>query len=359
MAVPMLITSGTMLMVISSQKDEVEFRSKNANARALAVSGAQHGLAVLADNPAFVGTYQVDFDAGSSVVSIVDWEIDGVDNDDDGTVDGASEEDLLSITSAGFIQTELDGAGNVLSMGVGFRQRGVTAMANRVEFDWPINQAVYVDDPLSNLNLNGNAFLVSGHDIDPDGTPGPETALPAFGVPGDPADLIAQVAANQEDNLVGAGTDPSIMQVDPTDLPSLLAIASSVAGTTYSGSTTLSNGVLGDFENTVGEVTYCSDSLRLSGQTTGAGILAVEGDLEITGAFEFTGIVVVGGSVTFKGGAGDKNLFGALLTLGKVEAVANDAVELSGNIEIHFSSNGLAQAISTLDSIALAAWMED
>ncbi len=65
--------------------------------------------------------------------------------------------------------------------------------------------------------------------------------------------------------------------------------------------------------------------LKLTGGTSGCGILLVQGDLEINGGFSWYGIVMVTGSVTFTGGGSassgnDKNIAGSVLSGGSVEA---------------------------------------
>lgn len=66
--------------------------------------------------------------------------------------------------------------------------------------------------------------------------------------------------------------------------------------------------------------------VKLAGQTSGCGILLVDGDLNVNGGFQWYGIILVTGSVVFSGG-GEKNVTGGILAGGTVSAdvVGGDA----------------------------------
>jgi hypothetical protein len=66
--------------------------------------------------------------------------------------------------------------------------------------------------------------------------------------------------------------------------------------------------------------------VKLAGQTSGCGILLVDGDLNVNGGFHWYGIILVTGSVVFSGG-GEKNVTGGILAGGTVSAdvVGGDA----------------------------------
>ena len=59
--------------------------------------------------------------------------------------------------------------------------------------------------------------------------------------------------------------------------------------------------------------------IRLTGGSSGCGILVVEGDLDIHGSFSWYGPIIVTGSVTLTGG-GNKNITGAILAGGSADA---------------------------------------
>jgi Tfp pilus assembly protein PilX len=66
--------------------------------------------------------------------------------------------------------------------------------------------------------------------------------------------------------------------------------------------------------------------VKLAGGTSGCGMLLVKGDLEVHGGFQWYGIILVTGSITFTGGGG-KNVTGAILAggTGAVDLVGGDA----------------------------------
>ena len=75
--------------------------------------------------------------------------------------------------------------------------------------------------------------------------------------------------------------------------------------------------------------------IKLSGGTEGCGILFVDGDLDLNGGFSWYGMVIVTGSVVFSGG-GNKNLTGALLAGGSM-----DADIIGGNSNIVYCSSAI------------------
>ena len=76
-------------------------------------------------------------------------------------------------------------------------------------------------------------------------------------------------------------------------------------------------------------------SIKLSGGSEGCGMLLVDGDLELAGGFSWYGMVIVTGSVLF-GGGGNKNLTGALIAGGSV-----DADIIGGNSNVVYCSSAI------------------
>ena len=77
--------------------------------------------------------------------------------------------------------------------------------------------------------------------------------------------------------------------------------------------------------------------IKLSGGTSGCGILLVDGDLNMNGDFSWHGIVIVTGSVIFLGG-GDKNITGVLIAGGSLDA---DIDVIGGNSNIVYCSSAI------------------
>lgn len=76
--------------------------------------------------------------------------------------------------------------------------------------------------------------------------------------------------------------------------------------------------------------------IKLSGGTSGCGLLLIDGDLELNGGFSWYGMVIVSGSVRYLGG-GDKNVTGAVLSGGSL-----DADLVGGNANIVYCSDAIS-----------------
>ena len=355
-AAPLLIISGTVLSQVTTHQKEQEVLQGETSAQSLAVSGAHDVLARLAGDPGFRGGYERELAGGRAWIEVTDWSNDGIDNDDDGVVDGDSEADRLGVVSTGWVNTTLDEAGAPLDMG-GRRHRAVTELVlQRNDVDLAFEQAVYVDNPFSELDLNGNAFLVSGADTELDGTAGSEGDRPALGTPGDPSMLIAQVSGQQADNIQGTGGSPSIMQVSEEDLVALADHFASMATVRWNDAQASFSGSLGD-SATMSDmvIAHATGDLDLHGTTSGAGILVVDGDLTIRGDFDYAGVILTRGSITFRGGGGGKNVHGALLCLGSVET---SEIEISGSVEVHYSSTALETVSTQIAGYSVMAWTD-
>lgn len=87
-------------------------------------------------------------------------------------------------------------------------------------------------------------------------------------------------------------------------------------------------------------------TLKLAGQSHGAGILLVDGNLELNGGFTWYGVIIVTGALDYTGG-GEKNITGGVLT-GEAATVQ---VDLAGNAGILYCSevaNKLKKMVSPL-----------
>jgi Tfp pilus assembly protein PilX len=91
--------------------------------------------------------------------------------------------------------------------------------------------------------------------------------------------------------------------------------------------------------------------VRLTGGASGCGILLVDGDLDVHGGFQWYGVVLVTGSLTFTGGGG-KNVTGAMLAggTGAVDVVGGDA-------NIIYCSQAVQATTDNLPMITLR-WVE-
>jgi hypothetical protein len=79
-------------------------------------------------------------------------------------------------------------------------------------------------------------------------------------------------------------------------------------------------------------VEYIPGSVKLTSAAQGAGILIVDGDLEINGGLNWYGLLLVRGKVSFTGGAGQStNLFGAILAGEDINAINNGTLSIDGD----------------------------
>ena len=400
---PMLVVTGSILVVLVSHQREIEARVGQATARTLSSAGAHHALALLEVQPAFSGSYEVAIPGGAVQVTIGNWGTDGLDNDGNGLVDDAAEEDIRTIASQGCVNPEyviganpFDEIASAASYApqdlytynsisydpYAYKSPAYTtapvegetepstpyelSKTQRLSYSWSeriaaqqfrstsevtvqitpvdlaVEQAIYIDDPLANFDIDGNAFLFSGLDVNlldhlanPDGED-----KPAIGTPGDPAVLKSQVRSAQEDNIEGVNGSLSIETVAEVDLDALVEAMRSQAGQVLP----LSSSITG--QDTLGtvaspEITYAKGDLKISGGTSGCGILIVDGDLTIGGAFDFTGLIIANQSVTISGGGNVKNITGGLLCLGSVDAAVSLTFDFNGNLEILYSSEAI------------------
>lgn len=82
-----------------------------------------------------------------------------------------------------------------------------------------------------------------------------------------------------------------------------------------------------------------TSSIKLSGGSSGCGILLVDGDLDVQGGFRWYGLVMVTGSVTFTGGGSEKkNITGGVIAGNEVDASLFDSNVAGGSISLVYCS---------------------
>ena len=100
-----------------------------------------------------------------------------------------------------------------------------------------------------------------------------------------------------------------------------------------------SYGSPGSFVTVYSETSGNVGGLKMS-NVYGYGNLIVDGDLTLGGGFNWTGLVVVTGTVTFNGGGSGVNIVGAVMS--------GDAVSLNGGLEIYYDSCAVGESLSSL-----------
>ncbi len=314
------------------------------------------------DNP-FDNVYAADFDSGDKsrslmgqfVLEFARGDTDGIDNDGNGVWDAGDpdEANFVTIVSTGY-RGEVDPS-NVYKVRVMGTFQKVTNQFN-------IQAAVFIDDATPNVDMGSSkSYTVSGldHDMYSHAVIPGAPKLPAIASTGvfNAADTAA-IAAKSGTQITG--TTPTYQNSNPNtmDFDSIIQFA---ADNVEPAHHVVGSGVNlpGPFGTPPGptpaspatwEITYHDaggpgNTVKFSGNTSGAGIWVVDGDLEIGGTTNFTGIIVVTGAVRFVGGGATKLVTGAVIS---GETASVDNLSTTGTIDLHFSNGAVTSAANAL-----------
>jgi hypothetical protein len=280
---------------------------------------------------------------------------DGADNDLDGLFDEEDERDMMEATSTGYA----DRVAKTVRVTLLSRYRSPVMPA-----------ATYIADPDADLRLDGNAFLISGIDVDISGYK-TGALVPGIGVAGDPNDIKSQIGKNQDDNIVGLGGDMSIYQVAQIDFNQLIEDAVRSAnvrlqeGSVQQPSTA---GAWGSVETPA--ILFGSGDIKISGGGGGAGAIVVDGDLTISGGFEWHGLIIVRGKLAFAGGGGAKHVIGGVVVekdvlsggSGGISTKSNGflsgELSVNGTVDVLFSRATLAIVERAFATYTILNWRE-
>jgi hypothetical protein len=212
---------------------------------------------------------------------------------------------------------------------------------------------IYVET--DNLKFNGNKFLISGQDFNPatgDTVPGSKRKK-AIITTEDPAILLGNLKANQYDQVIGPTGTPDVHGTTyDLDLAGYISEYSSCADIVYLGDQNNPSTDGWGGKNEYHIIHVKDGNLDISGAADGGGILLVDGDLKATGGFTWYGLIIVGGHLDWSGGGNDVNLYGAILAGGTV-----DREDLSGNIKLVHSSEALGK-LYDLKGFQILSWNE-
>ncbi len=200
--------------------------------------------------------------------------------------------------------------------------------------------ALYVE---TSTKIQGNSTNIIGTDgCGTDDKPGIATTMPLD------TDAITTVGGPTVTGVGGANPDVSYSSTN-MDIQSVVDSFKSEADFAYivdSDNHTVMSWGTPTLGTTLQDPSSCSSNnivyyntqgtdITLSGGTEGCGILLVDGDLNMHGGFSWHGMVIVTGSVIFLGG-GDKNITGALIAGGTL-----DADIIGGNSNIVYCSSAI------------------
>ncbi len=94
-------------------------------------------------------------------------------------------------------------------------------------------------------------------------------------------------------------------------------------------------------------------TLKLAGQSHGAGILLVDGNLELNGGFTWYGVIIVTGALDYTGG-GEKNITGGVLT-GDATTLQ---IDLGGNAGILYCSEVADKLKMLVSPLRMTRWKD-
>ncbi|MFG0318852.1 MAG: hypothetical protein ACF8XB_16385 [Planctomycetota bacterium JB042] len=363
--VPLASLGGAMLTLGNRNLVEQDAAKSRAIALMNAESGLDAALAQLLANPNDLEPVTATVDGSEALryrVTFEDLGEDAADNDGDGDVDEEDERQFVRLVSRGSVNvTGYDGNGDPISTpGSRSYVKQVRAMGRALAGLPQFPYAVYLGDPNAEVQLNGNSFVIDGHDTNPDGTAGGEAAVAGISTTGDAAEIVDQLSAQQLDNVVGEGGDASVANVPGIDLQHYIDLYKGAADISFAESTH-HTGDLGNYDESDFKITHAVGTLKISGGAQGAGLLLVEGNLVISGSWDYVGVVIVTGQVIFRGGGGGKRIFGTCLVEGDVfEAYHNDSedLELSGTVDIIYSTAAQSAVGDAVKDFTLFGWQE-
>jgi hypothetical protein len=96
-----------------------------------------------------------------------------------------------------------------------------------------------------------------------------------------------------------------------------------------------------------------TQTLKLAGDSKGAGILLVEGNLEIIGGFTWYGVILATGTVGYTG-AGQKNVTGGIMA---GENGTNE-IDIEGNAGINYCSAVSSKLKEIVPPLKITRWRE-
>jgi PilX N-terminal len=217
----------------------------------------------------------------------------------------------------------------------------------------PIPGSVYTEGA---MNFQGNSFYIDGHDHNytaPYDTVAGSPPLPGIATPNDPNAIAGNLNNQQEDNVQGIGSDPSVQSSSYNiDLQGMADAWGQIADLTFNGSlnnpSTAGWGTVSDLK-----VVHVKGDLSLQGSNSGAGVLIVDGDFQLGGTFNYNGVIICLKDVAVVGGGAAKNIVGCLMVQGTLTGTTN----VNGNVKILYSSAMISKLYS-LTQYEVSSWID-
>ncbi len=190
----------------------------------------------------------------------------------------------------------------------------------------------------------GGDVLISGREHHINGSPAEGPAMPGISLPfGEPegenaSAMISTIRPKFYHRVEGSGGRPSIQEIIQLDFDRLVSLFRE-AQTQSLLPGTYPKVYLGDVATEGFPITYTKGDLHLAGRGIGAGVLVVDGNLTVTGGFNFTGLILVKGDFIIGGNA---TVVGSVLVHQVLSAVDQETNEKgTGFARILYSSEAL------------------
>jgi hypothetical protein len=218
-----------------------------------------------------------------------------------------------------------------------------------------IHSALYISSPNMDLHLNGNVD-VNGNDFLMNGSAGTAPPLPGVGLdtPSDSAYFVKNVPNKITSGIDGYGGKPSIRTVDnQTDWLSITQDFILSADTVLPTGQYSKGSQFGTLTKPI--ITYCNGSVGFS-DATGYGVMVVNGNLDLSGNFNFYGILILYKDSQVRiNSIGNNSIFGATIFVGETVQI-----ESQGNSKYYYSKQAIDNAQMNLKSsrFEVLSWWE-
>lgn len=322
--VPMLFVVGAYSVAMTGRSNELRVEINQERALLAAEAGVDESIlrgriGNLYHGVTFTGTLGTDLEYSVEPTYLL---VDGLDNDGDLIPDDPDEDVFQVVVTGKYRRTT----------------RVIAAYLGPVSLLPTINTAVGVQNPSVNITLNGTP-QISGNNLNMNGTPTtPNVEGLSITTPGTTADLLAQLTAAEQALVVGASGPPSLGTIPPIDLTTLVNELQNVANLVLTSNMYASYN-FGNGPGGIANITYRSGNVKFSGNSQGAGILVVTGDLTLGGTFRFDGVIIVLGNIV--NNAGTVDVYGAIL-----QGPAASSITMKGTMNVHYSSEAISLANS-------------
>jgi hypothetical protein len=213
------------------------------------------------------------------------------------------------------------------------------------------------DTSIFSTRFCGNAFIITGHDTKIDGSAGAQPTVAGIGVFNNASvnAVLSALHANgvQDDNIQGVGSNPSVVNVAAGSGLTFDTVESFADQMLLTANVIVPAGGSGSSYGTNAnpQVTYFRGDCSIGGNTSGAGVLVVDGTLSVTGKFNFNGLILLTGKSGLffdLSSRGNTNVHGSIIVCNPESSLntvnAFTSIDFRGNINIYYSSEGLSKA---------------